>query len=92
MQLVECVPNFSRPHPASVTAFLLPIFIRSIERSITSSKDPVPGGGAASALVAIVGNALVSMVSALTVGKKGYEQQQSRIVEIGEEALRIKRG
>ena len=56
-----------------------------------SSKDPVPGGGAASALVAIVGNALVSMVSALTVGKKGYEQQQSRIVEIGEEALRTKR-
>ncbi|MGC8514646.1 MAG: cyclodeaminase/cyclohydrolase family protein [Thermoplasmata archaeon] len=56
-----------------------------------SSKDPVPGGGAASALVAIVGGALDSMVSALTIGKKGYEQQQGRIVEIGAEASRIKK-
>jgi formiminotetrahydrofolate cyclodeaminase len=56
-----------------------------------SSKDPVPGGGAASALVAIIGGALDSMVSALTIGKKGYEQQQGRIVEIGEEASRIKK-
>jgi formiminotetrahydrofolate cyclodeaminase len=56
-----------------------------------SSKDPVPGGGAASALVAIVGGALDSMVSALTSGKKGYEQNQERIAQIGEEASRLKR-
>jgi formiminotetrahydrofolate cyclodeaminase len=56
-----------------------------------SSKDPVPGGGAASALVAIIGGALDSMVAALTIGKKGYEQQQGKIVEISKEASRIKK-
>ena len=56
-----------------------------------SSKDPVPGGGAASALVAIIGGALDSMVSALTSGKKGYELNQARIAQIGEEASRLKK-
>ncbi|MCL4452024.1 MAG: cyclodeaminase/cyclohydrolase family protein [Candidatus Thermoplasmatota archaeon] len=56
-----------------------------------SSKEPVPGGGAASALVAIVGGALDSMVSALTSGKKGYEQNQARIAQIAEEASRLKK-
>jgi formiminotetrahydrofolate cyclodeaminase len=56
-----------------------------------SSKEPVPGGGAASALVAIIGGALDSMVSALTSGKKGYEQNQARIAKIGEEASRLKK-
>ncbi|EQD30686.1 formiminotetrahydrofolate cyclodeaminase [mine drainage metagenome] len=59
-----------------------------IERLAT--KDPVPGGGAASALVAIVGDALASMVSALTIGKKGYEGNEARIREIGEKAVKIR--
>ncbi len=55
-----------------------------------AAKDPVPGGGAASALVAIVGDALASMVSALTIGKKGYEANESRVMEIGEKAVKIR--
>jgi formiminotetrahydrofolate cyclodeaminase len=37
---------------------------------ILASKSPVPGGGAASALVGAVGTALGSMVCNLTIGKK----------------------
>ena len=37
-----------------------------------SGKEPVPGGGGASALVGAVGTALGNMVGSLTVGKKKY--------------------
>ena len=37
-----------------------------------SKKDPVPGGGGASALAGALGAALGNMVGALTVGKKKY--------------------
>lgn len=37
-----------------------------------SSKDPVPGGGGASALAGALGAALCSMVGGLTVGKRQY--------------------
>ena len=37
---------------------------------VLASKEPVPGGGGASALVGAVGCALGNMVGSLTVGKK----------------------
>lgn len=37
-----------------------------------SSKEPVPGGGGASALGGAMGAALAGMVANLTVGKKKY--------------------
>lgn len=40
---------------------------------ILGSKEPVPGGGGASALVAAVGTAMGQMTGSLTVGKKKYE-------------------
>ena len=46
-----------------------------------SSKEPTPGGGGASALVAAVSCSLCSMVSNLTTGKKKYAQYQDRIDE-----------
>lgn len=39
---------------------------------ILSSKEPVPGGGSASALLGAIGTALGNMVGHLTVGKKKY--------------------
>lgn len=39
---------------------------------VLSSKQPVPGGGGASALAGALGNALGQMVANLTVGKKKY--------------------
>ena len=47
-----------------------------------ASGSPAPGGGAASALVSVVASSLASMVSALTINKKGYEAEKARMQEI----------
>lgn len=49
---------------------------------VLSTKEPVPGGGGASALAAAVGMALASMVANLTTGKKKYAEYQAEIDEI----------
>lgn len=56
-----------------------------------SSKEPVPGGGGASALVGALGIALGSMVGNLTLGKKKYEnvQEDIRIILQKAESLRL---
>lgn len=46
-----------------------------------ASKEPTPGGGGASALVAAVSCSLCSMVANLTTGKKKYAQYQEKIEE-----------
>ncbi|MCL1794161.1 MAG: cyclodeaminase/cyclohydrolase family protein [Oscillospiraceae bacterium] len=50
--------------------------------SALSSKEPVPGGGGASALIGALGAALCSMVANLTSGKKKYEMFQADIENI----------
>ena len=55
----------------------LPGFIADL-----SSKEPVPGGGGASALIGAVGVALCSMVANLTTGKKKYAAYQADIEKI----------
>ena len=55
--------------------------------SVLASKEPVPGGGGASALVGAVGMALGNMVGSLTVGKKTYadvEEDVKRLMKEGE--------
>lgn len=47
-----------------------------------ASSSPEPGGGAASALAAALGAALVSMVGNLTVGKEKYADVQDGIKEL----------
>jgi formiminotetrahydrofolate cyclodeaminase len=49
---------------------------------ILASKEPVPGGGGASALVGAIGMALGSMVGSLTVGKKKYAGVQDEIIAL----------
>ena len=49
---------------------------------ILASKEPVPGGGGASALVGAIGMALGSMVGNLTLGKKRYADVQDDIQAI----------
>ncbi len=49
---------------------------------ILASKEPAPGGGAASALVGAVGAALLSMVANLTVGKEKYKESEAMIEEL----------
>ena len=49
-----------------------------------SSKEPVPGGGGASALAGALGNALGQMVANLTIGKKKYALVENEIKELAE--------
>ena len=53
---------------------------------VLASKDPVPGGGGASALVGAIGTALGNMVGSLTVGKKKYAAVEAEILFCKEKA------
>lgn len=56
---------------------------------VLASKEPVPGGGGASALVGAIGMALGSMVGNLTLGKKKYADVQEDIKVILEKAKNL---
>jgi 5,10-methenyltetrahydrofolate synthetase len=56
---------------------------------VLASKEPVPGGGGASALVGAIGVALGNMVGALTIGKKKYANVQDDIIELNEKAAAL---
>lgn len=49
---------------------------------VLSGKEPVPGGGGASALVAAIGTGLASMTCSLTYGKKKYAEVEEELKEI----------
>ena len=54
-----------------------------------SSNSPAPGGGAASALVGVVGAALSSMVCALTEGRKDYADEEPFVREQHDKILKL---
>lgn len=56
---------------------------------VLSSKEPVPGGGGASALCGAVGNALGQMVANLTVGKKKYAEAEPEVKEHLEKMMKL---
>jgi len=53
---------------------------------VLGSDAPTPGGGAAGAIAAATGAALISMVGRLTVGKKGFEDVDERMRALVERA------
>ena len=55
-----------------------------------SRDTPAPGGGSIAALAGALGAALASMVSNLTIGKKGYEAVQKDLLALAEKAQGIK--
>lgn len=57
---------------------------------VLSSKEPVPGGGGASAAAGAMGAALGMMVANLTIGKKKYADAEAEVIETKDklEALR----
>jgi formiminotetrahydrofolate cyclodeaminase len=61
----------------SISQKTIPDFI-----SVLASKEAVPGGGGASALVGAVGAALGNMVGSLTTGKKKYASVEAEIIEL----------
>src|SRR5665648_1169007 len=58
---------------------------------ILASKNPVPGGGGASALVAAIGAALGNMVGSLTVGKTKYIDVEEEIVALKTKSNRLQK-
>lgn len=59
--------------------------------AVLASKEPVPGGGGAAALVGAVGTALGNMVGSLTVGKKKYADVQEDILALKAKADELQR-
>lgn len=59
--------------------------------SVLSSKDAVPGGGGASALVGALGAALGCMVGNLTVGKKKYADVETDMYLLMSEAEQLQK-
>ncbi len=57
--------------------------------NVLASKEPVPGGGGASAIVGAIGMALGSMVGNLTLGKKKYADVQEDIKVLLEKAEKL---
>ncbi|MGZ5213481.1 MAG: cyclodeaminase/cyclohydrolase family protein [Actinomycetota bacterium] len=53
---------------------------------VLGSDAPTPGGGAAGAVSAAIGAALIAMVGRLTVGKPGFEDLDDRMRALVEEA------
>lgn len=58
---------------------------------VLSSKEPVPGGGGAAALVGSIGMALGNMVGNLTVGKKKYKDVEEEVYSIMEKATELQK-
>lgn len=56
---------------------------------ILASKEPVPGGGGASALAGAVGTALSQMVGSLTLGKKKYAAVEDEVRAAMQKATRL---
>lgn len=54
-----------------------------------STKEPVPGGGGASAYVGALGMALGVMVGNLTVGKKKYQDVEADVIVLMEKGQKI---
>lgn len=59
--------------------------------NVLDSKEPVPGGGSAAALVGAIGMSLGNMVGNLTIGKKAYARDEAEIKDIMEKADKIER-
>ena len=57
---------------------------------VLSSREPVPGGGGASALSGAMGASLMLMAMNLTIGKKRYAQAEPELTEIREKTLALK--
>jgi formiminotetrahydrofolate cyclodeaminase len=52
-----------------------------------ASREPIPGGGSASALAGAMGASLVAMVAELTIGRADAAEQETQLRELRDEAV-----
>ena len=57
---------------------------------VLSTASPTPGGGSVAALCGSLGAALAAMVGNLTVGKKGYDEQDAQMRQVAAEGQALK--
>lgn len=68
-----------------------------VEKTVTeftevlASKEPVPGGGGASALIGAIGISLGDMVGELTVGKKKFANVEDEVKNLMERAQQVRK-
>jgi glutamate formiminotransferase/formiminotetrahydrofolate cyclodeaminase len=55
-----------------------------------STDSPAPGGGSVASLAGALGAGLAAMVSNLTMGKKGYDEVQEEMIQIGVAGQQLK--
>lgn len=68
---------------------LISMDLRSFANTL-SQDSPTPGGGSVAALLGSISASLLSMVSNLTFGKKGYEEVWEKIEQCGIKAQELK--
>ena len=73
-----------QPETAAFASLSLGEFVEQL-----SSAEPVPGGGAASAVAAALGASLASMVAALSSGRPKYAQYESTLTRAGATGRRL---
>jgi len=92
MALIQCPVNGSIRYMDKISFWMMEDIMDYTKLSceefveILASKEPVPGGGGASALVGAIGTALGNMVGSLTLGKKKYADVQEDIIELKKKA------
>lgn len=58
---------------------------------VTASDAPAPGGGSVAAVAGALAAALAEMVANLTIGKKGYEEQDAAMKKLAAEGAAIRK-
>jgi len=81
----EKILGLPKTDPGALIALRTEDFVHEVSRD-----TPAPGGGSIAALAGSIGAALASMVSNLTVGKKGYESVERDLLNLAEKAQDVK--
>ncbi len=81
----EKILGLPQTNPDALIAMKTEDFVNEVSRD-----TPAPGGGSIAALAGSLGAALASMVSNLTIGKKGYESVEEGLIKLAEKAQDLK--